>query len=195
MTLMGALIIFGERLNAWQWVGVILAVFSFFMLSRSSKREGVNFAHNKCIICVVCSALLGAASGLYDKYLMSPVEEGGAGLNNLAVQGWYNLYQFIMMCAVLFTVWFPHRKNGDKFRWHWAIIGISVFLSAADFLYFYALSVPGAMIAIVSMVRRSSVIVSFLFGAWVFREHNLRSKAVDLALVILGMICLCIGAR
>lgn len=100
-----------------------------------------------------------------------------------------------MMCAVLFTVWFPHRKNGDKFRWHWAIIGISVFLSAADFLYFYALSVPGAMIAIVSMVRRSSVIVSFLFGAWVFREHNLRSKAVDLALVILGMICLCIGAR
>ena len=195
MTLMGALIIFGERLNAWQWVGVILAVFSFFMLSRSSKREGVNFAHNKWIICVVCSALLGAASGLYDKYLMSPVEEGGAGLNNLAVQGWYNLYQFIMMCAVLFTVWFPHRKNGDKFRWHWTIIGISVFLSAADFLYFYALSVPGAMIAIVSMVRRSSVIVSFLFGAWVFREHNLRSKAVDLALVILGMICLCIGAR
>ena len=94
MTLMGALIIFGERLNAWQWVGVILAVFSFFMLSRSSKREGVNFAHNKWIICVVCSALLGAASGLYDKYLMSPVEEDGAGLNNLAVQGWYNLDEY-----------------------------------------------------------------------------------------------------
>ena len=64
MTLMGALIIFGERLNAWQWVGVILAVFSFFMLSRSSKREGVNFAHNKWIICVVCSGLLGAASAI-----------------------------------------------------------------------------------------------------------------------------------
>lgn len=195
MTLVGALIIFGERLNGWQWAGVALAVVSFFMLSRSSRREGVSFTHNKWIACVVCAAMLGAASGLYDKYLMSPASEGGVGLNKLAVQGWYNLYQFAMMGAVLLAVWFPRRKSGDKFRWHWAIIGISVFLSAADFLYFYALSVPGAMIAIVSMVRRSSVIVSFLFGAWVFREHNLRSKAVDLALVILGMICLGIGAR
>ena len=195
MTLVGALIIFGERLNGWQWAGVVLAVVSFFMLSRSSRREGVSFVHNKWIACVVGAALLGAASGLYDKYLMSPTSEGGVGLNKLAVQGWYNLYQFAMMGTVLLAVWFPRRKNGDKFRWHWAIVGISVFLSAADFLYFYALSVPGAMIAIVSMVRRSSVIVSFLFGAWVFREHNLRSKAIDLAMVILGMICLCIGAK
>lgn len=194
MTLVGALVIFGERLNGWQWAGVALAVVSFFMLSRSSKREGVNFAHNRWIVCIVCAALLGAASGLYDKYLMSPVIEGGVGLNKIAVQGWYNLYQFAMMCVVLFVVWYPHRKQGDHFRWHWAIVGISLFLSAADFLYFYALSVPGAMIAIVSMVRRSSVIVSFLFGAWVFREHNLRSKAVDLVMVLLGMICLCLGA-
>ena len=34
------------------------------------------------------------------------------------------------------------------------------------------------MISIVSMVRRGSVLVSFLFGAMVFREKNLKSKAV-----------------
>lgn len=194
MTLVGALIIFGERLNGWQWLGVALAVISFFMLSRSGKREGVNFTHNKWIFCIVAAAILGAASGLYDKFLMSPASHGGVGLNKLAVQGWYNLYQFIMMGGVLLTVWYPHRRSGDRFHWHWSIVCISIFLTAADFLYFYALSVPGAMIAIVSMVRRGSVIVSFLFGAWVFREHNLRSKVVDLALVLLGMVCLCLGA-
>ena len=72
---------------------------------------------------------------------------------------------------------------------------MSVFLSTADFLYFYALSLPGAMISIVSMVRRGSVIVSFLFGALFFHEHNLKSKALDLALVVLGMLCLYIGSR
>lgn len=195
MTLVGALAVFGESLNAWQWAGVVLAVVSFFMLSRSSKREGVNFAHDKWIACIVCAALLGAASALYDKFLMSPAEHGGMGMDKIAVQGWYNLYQLAMMCVVMLVVWLPRRKEGDRFRWHWAIIGISLFLSAADFLYFYALSKPGAMIAIVSMVRRSSVIVSFLFGAWVFREHNLHSKLVDLVMVLLGMVCLCIGAE
>ncbi len=194
MVLVGALLVFGERLNAWQWAGVALAAVSFFLLSHSGKREGVNFAHNKWIACVVGAALLGATSALYDKYLMAPTAAGGAGLDKLAVQGWYNIYQMGMMGIVALTVWYPRRRKGDHFRWSWAIPCISLFLSAADFLYFYALSVPGAMISIVSMVRRSSVIVSFAFGALVLRENNLRSKAVDLALVLLGMICLAIGA-
>jgi uncharacterized membrane protein len=59
--------------------------------------------------------------------------------------------------------------------------------------YFYALSEPGAMISVVSMVRRSSVVVSFLFGAFYFREKNLRAKAFDLVLIMLGMLCLYIG--
>ena len=63
------------------------------------------------------------------------------------------------------------------------------------FVYFYSLSLDGALISVVSMVRRSSVMVSFLVGAMVFHEKNLRSKAVDLALVILGMIFLYIGTK
>ena len=68
-------------------------------------------------------------------------------------------------------------------------------LSAADFLYFYALSEPQAMISIVSMIRRGSVVVSFLFGALIFHEHNLKSKAIDLSLVLLSMVLLFIGSR
>lgn len=48
---------------------------------------------------------------------------------------------------------------------------------------------------IVSMIRRGSVIVSFLFGALFFREKNLKAKAFDLALVLLGMIFLYIGSK
>ena len=66
MVLVGALILFGERLNTYQWIGVILAILSFFMLSRSGKKEGIDFKHNKWIFFVVMAAIMGAVSGLYD---------------------------------------------------------------------------------------------------------------------------------
>ena len=193
MVLLGALLIFGERLNAYQWVGVVLAVASFFMLSRSGKREGIDFRHNRWIFCIVAAAVLGAVSGLYDKYLMASSENGGAGLPPLTVQCWYNFYQALMMGCVLLFLWWPKRGEQSPFKWKWSIPLISLFLSAADFVYFYALSMDGALVSVVSMVRRGSVLVSFLVGAFVFRERNLRSKAIDLLLVLLGMVFLFIG--
>ena len=186
MTLLGAMLIFGERLNVYQWIGVILAISSFFLLSRTGKKEGVEFTNNRWILFIVLAAVLGTVSGLYDKYLMGQ-------LNNMVVQSWYNIYQFFLMGGVLFFLWWPRRKTTTPFHWDWCIILISIFLSAADFAYFYALSMEDSMISIVSMVRRSSVLVSFMFGAMVFREKNLKSKAVDLLLVLISMIFLYLG--
>ena len=188
MTLVGAMLIFGERLNLYQWIGVFMAVISFFMLSRSGKKEGIDFKHDRWIWFVVLAAVLGAVSGLYDKYLMGR-------FNNMQVQAWYNMYQLFMMGGVLMFLWWPKRKTSTPFRWDWCIILISVFLSAADFVYFYALSMEDSMISIVSMVRRGSVVVSFLFGAMMFHEKNLRSKAIDLLLVLIGMFFLYLGSR
>ena len=195
MVLVGALLFFGERLNVWQWVGVSLAVISFLLLSRSGKKEGIDFKHDHWIYMIVGAAALGAVSGLYDKYLMAPAGQGGVGLDRMMVQSWYNIYQCFMMLVMLLLLWWPKHNQTTPFHWDWAIIGVSVFLSTADFMYFYSLSLPEAMISIVSMVRRGSVIVSFLCGAMFFREKNLKAKAVDLAVVLLGMIFLYIGSH
>ena len=195
MVLVGALLVFGERLNLWQWIGVMLAVLSFLLLSRSGKKEGIDFKHDHWIYMIVGAAALGAVSGLYDKYLMAPANEGGVGLDRMMVQSWYNIYQCFMMLAMLLLLWWPKRNTTTPFHWDWAIIGVSLFLSTADFVYFYSLSLPTAMISIVSMVRRGSVIVSFLCGAVFFHEKNLKAKALDLALVLLGMIFLWIGSK
>lgn len=188
LVLLGALLIFGERLNASQWAGVLLALVSLFLLGRSSRREGVDFAHNRWILCIAAAALTGAASGLYDKYIMTR-------LDPVFVQSWYNLYQFLMMAVVAGILWWPRRGHTTPFRWSWAIPFISIFLSAADFAYLYALRDPDAMISVVSMIRRGSVVVSFLCGAALFHERNLRSKAVDLAFILVGMFFLWLGSR
>lgn len=197
MTLVGAMVVFGERLNVWQWIGVIFAIISLFLLARSGKKEGIDFKHNKWILFLLLAALMGTCSGLLDKYLMASPESGGVGMDRMLAQSWYNIYQCLMMAIVLLI--YLYKRNGGtdtqvKFSWKWSILLISIFLSMADFAYFYALSLPGAMISIVSMVRRGSVIVSFLCGALLFREKNLKAKALDLCLVILGMIFLWIGS-
>ena len=188
MVLVGAMLVFGERLNACQWAGVLLALVSLFMLSRSSRREGVDFAHNVWILCIALAAVMGAVSGLYDKYIM-------ARLDPVFVQSWYNLYQFFMMAVLTAVVWWPKRHASTPFHWSWAIPLISVFLSLADFAYLMALRDPDAMISVVSMVRRGSVVVSFACGALLFRERNLRAKAVDLVLILVGMVFLWLGSR
>lgn len=194
MVLVGAMLVFGETLNLWQWIGVVLAIFSLFMLSLSSKKEGIDFKHNRWVVYLLLAAVLGAVSGLYDKYLMASPEDGGVGIDRMMVQSWYNIYQSVLMLGSLLILWWPKHRE-QPFHWSWAIIGVSVFLSIADFAYFYSLSLPGAMISIVSMIRRGSVIVSFLIGALIFHEHNLKSKAIDLALVLLGMVFLFIGSK
>lgn len=187
LVLVGALAVFGERLNGFQWIGVALALTSLVLLSRSGRREGVDFRHNVWILCLAAAAVTGAVSGLYDKYIMTRLDPA-------FVQSWYNLYQLGMMAVVTALLWLP-RRAASPFRWSWAIPLISVFLSAADFAYFCALREPDAMISVVSMVRRGSVVVSFLCGALLFGERNLRAKAVDLGFVLLGMLFLWLGSR
>ena len=191
MTLVGAMIIFGERLNLTQWAGVLLAIGSLFMLSRSGKKEGIDFRHNRGVLFVGLAAVTGACCGLYDRHIMHSLEP-------MFVQSWYVLYQAVLMSSTIAILTFfkPSKQgSGDAFHWSWAIPLISLFLSAADVAYLFALSDPDAMISVVSMIRRSSVLVSFACGAILFHERNLKSKAVDLLMIFIAAILLYIGSR
>ena len=187
IVLLGGLLLFGERLNLYQWIGVTIAVLSFYLLSVSGKKEGITFYKNKWVFCVIMATILGAVSALFDKYLLGR-------FNNMFVQAWSNFYQLALMTVILFTLWWPTRKHTTPFQWKWPIIFIAVFLTLADYAYFVSLAQSASMVSIVSMIRRSSVIVSFLCGALLFHEKNLKSKVIDLLLVLLGLFFLLIGS-
>jgi drug/metabolite transporter (DMT)-like permease len=137
LVLMGAIFVFGEKLNLFQWAGVLLAISSFLLLKRGGKREGIDFFRNRWSLCLIAAALLGAFSGLYDKYLLSPVSEGGLGLNRLTVQSYFNFYQLAIMFVV---IWVERKasKQSTSFQWRWTIPFISLFICAADLAYFYS---------------------------------------------------------
>ena len=188
VVLIGATLLFGERLNMWQWGGVLLTIVSLYLLSIAGRKENINFRHSRHVWAMFAAMLLGAVSGLYDKYIISTHE-----LNPTFVQSWFSVYQFMMMTLIACVVWLPKRK-GERLEWRWTIPLISIFVTCADFCYYHALDMEDSMIAVVSMIRRSSVIVTFICGALLFGERNLRTKALDLALILIGMILLALGS-
>ena len=191
LVLVGAIFIFQEKLNALQWGGVLLAMVAYFLMRLSGHKEGIK-PGNKWLVCLILAVILGAASGLYDKFLMSPER---LGLDRSQVLAWYTLYQAGMMALVLVFLWLPVRRRTTPFHWDWSIPFISIFLCGADYLYMQALSQPDALIAVVSMIRRGSVLVSFAIGAFILKEKNIRSKALDLVLLLASMVLLYFGSR
>jgi transporter family protein len=186
-TLIGALIIFHEKLNALQWSGVLLTLLFFFLFSTTGKKEGIEFKSNKWVWFVIGGTLLGAASGLYDKFII-------ARIDRIAVQAWFSFYQVIILLPVLAAFWFPGRKKTTPFRWRWSIPAIGITLVIADFLYFYALSYDGSMISVISALRRVSVLITFSFGAFFLDEVNLKQKGIYLLGILAGTLLITIGS-
>jgi transporter family protein len=185
-TVLGAFIIFSERLSLIQFTGITITIVSFYFFSLAGLKEGISWKNNKWVWLIILATLLGAASGLYDKYLLRQYDR-------MAVQVYSTFYQSAIMLFITFFLWFPKRKGTTPFQWKWSITGISVFLILADFVYFGALSFDGALISVISTIRRSGAVIPFIYGAIFLHEKNLRIKFILLIGVLTGVILLYMG--
>ena len=186
--MVGAIIIFSEKLTAYQWIGIIVTLGFFYLFSIAGKTEGISFRRNKWVFFLILGTLFGAVSGLYDKYLLRHI-------NRMAVQCYFTFYQVAIFIPLIFTIWWPNRKKTTPFKWRWSIPLIGFFLIVADFFYFYALHIPESMISIVSALRRGSVVIAFIFGAYLFKEKNIKTKAWYLLGILVGIGLLIFGTN
>ncbi len=186
-TLLGALIIYKESYTAFQWIGIVVVMLFFYYFSLAGSKEGINLRRNKWVFFILLATFLGSFSTLYDKYLI-------AHFDRMAVQAWFSIYLVPVFLPFLLFFWYPQRKKADAFKWRWSIPVIGLMLSIADFAYFYALTYDGALIAILSVLRRTSVIISFSLGAIIFKETNLKRKAIALFGIISGVLIIVFGS-
>lgn len=187
IVLVGALVIFGERLNAMQWIGILLGFGSLLIISQIGAREGFSLRNSRWLWYILGATVLAAVSALYDKYLMRHYEP-------LAVQAWFSFYQCLIMGAITWVAVRHGVGMKDRFQWRWTILLISVFITIADMAYFFALSIDGSMVSVVSMIRRGSVLVTFFYGVIVLREKNIKLKVLDLAVLLVGLTLLIAGS-
>ena len=197
-TLIGALLIFGERLNGWQWVGVTLAIGSIFAFSIGQHRRNKlskNKQDKRYYIALALAILIGAASGLYDKYMMRQFHHN-------AVQVYYTCYQAIMMLVVWTIDRYAKRRrtndkrpktNDQRLTTIIPIVLISVFLVISDNVYMLALQDPDSMIAVVSTIRRGGTVIGFAYGLIFLKEPDPWKKLLAMCGILAGLVCLAIG--
>ena len=207
-TLIGALLIFGERLNSWQWLGITLAIGSILVFSFSQHKSAISnqlsaisnhksatcnhksAISNRYYVALALTILIGACSGLYDKFMMRHYDHN-------AVQVYYTFYQAVMM-LIVWAIY--HRKNHKSAICNFqslknlpAIILISVFLIISDNVYMLALRDPDSLIAVVSTIRRGGAVIGFAYGLIFLREPDPWKKILAMSGVLAGLVCLALG--
>ncbi len=180
-----SLLIFGEKLNGLQYAGVALALVSIALMSFSGRREASGPGSRAGYVAIAVSIAAGVASALYDKHIMASMEP-------LFVQSWTNLYISVIVGIYLLIA---RGVSSEKtpLRWDWMLLLTAVLITGADMAYFFALGSEGALLSVISIVRRCAVIVTFIFGALIFKEKNLRGKSLALLILLAGMVCLMLG--
>ena len=209
-TLLGALLLFNERLNTWQWVGILLAIgtilaFSLRQMPKSTEHRTQNTEHraqnteqrtqntDKYYIALALAILLGACSGLYDKYLMRQYDHN-------AVQVYYTIYQAVLMLIVwsVFRIQESGFRNQESVRRpivkKGVICLISIFLIISDNVYMLALRDPDSLIAVVSTIRRGGAVIGFAYGLIWLKEKEPVKKILCMMGIIAGLICLALGS-
>ena len=183
-----SIILFGERLNLLQWLGVAVVMAALFLSSRSKRHETDKANSAKGMICMAISVISGAASALYDKHILKQLEP-------LFVQSWTNVYITLLLAAILLVRYLTDREHFEPFVWDWKILLIAVLITAADMIYFFAMKDPDALLSVVSILRRCSVLITFVGGVLIFKEGHIRDKVTDMLLMAAGVALLLIGSQ
>jgi transporter family protein len=186
-TLIGALLVLGERPSWVQILGFSITLGSFVGLSLAGRHEGIHFHRNKWIGWLLVGTLLGAISGLYDKYLL-----GSAGFAASTVQAWFSIYVALLFLPIVIgwkLRWWPRHP----FHWRWSVPLVSFALLICDFIYFTALRDPEALVSVIAGLRRGSILVAFAGSLLFFGELNARHKAPAVIGVVAGILLTIIG--
>ena len=189
LVFLAALVLYGEVPSWMQGIGMLLVFSGYCTFSRAGQHEGIDFFHSKAVGFAVVGAVLSAVSSIWDKYVFqiagSPVEP-----TQLVFQ--VGLVGVYAVCLSVKRCFFSSPPPDDfAFAWRWTIPLVGILLCFSDWLMFTGLAMPETPVSVCALMRRFSVVITFVLGALFFHEKNLARKSVALALVLGGISLLC----
>lgn len=182
-TFVGGMWLFHEVPSVGQGLAMLAIFCGYWWFSVLGRLEGFSWRRDRGMHLMLAATLLGAGSALYDKYLLATL-----AIPRQTVQFWFS----VDLVLILGAAWLARSAFGHQrpFQWRWSIPATGVLLIVADYAYFSAVSQPDVHIAVLSLVRRCSCLVTFVAGVCVFHEKNVARKAAALALILAGVVAL-----
>ena len=183
-TILLALTFLGESPTPYQWIGIVTIMGGFYGFSLAGKLEGIHFQKNRWVFYMMIAAVVAGGSSFYDRWLFDRRE-----LSAATVQCWFSIY-LVVILSPFFLAWKWGKLGASSFHWRWSIPLSGLCLLGADFLYFTALTDEDALISVVSPIRRTAIVVTFIGGAIFFKEKHVGRKAIFLAVLLIGVLIL-----
>lgn len=180
-TAIAAIILLAENLQLIDWIGLSIACYSYYRFCLVGNKEGIRFVTNVWVIFMLLATLLSSFGQLYDKYLIVV-----RNLDFLSVQAYSALHRIIVVIPI-FIICYKDASDTFKCRLHWAIPMVGITMVFAEYIYLAAYNYDGAMVAILSILRRTNLVVVFIVGALIFRENNTFKKFLAIGGVVVGI--------
>lgn len=188
LVLLIAVPLYGETPSPLQGVGMAAVFAGYFAFSWAGRHEGIDFFRSRAVWCAIAGAVLSAVSSIWDKYVFQvramPVEQ----VQLVFQAGLVAFYALALAFARML------RLGRHAFEWRWTIPLVGILLAGADWLYFKGVAHPGSPISAASLMRRLSVVLTFLLGARFFHETNLVRKGIALAAIVAGVSLLALAS-
>lgn len=183
-----AFVLYGERPAPLQAVGMVAVFAGYFAFSWAGRHEGIDFFRCRAVWCAIGGTVFSAVSAIWDKWLLQV-----HGLQVETMQFAFQVGLVAFYGTALAVCRTARRGKADAFEWRWTIPFVGILLAMGDWLYFRGLAYPDVPVSAVSLMRRFSVVITFVLGAKFFHETNLVRKAIALAVVLVGIALICLG--
>ena len=188
LVLLIAVPLYGETPSPLQGVGMAAVFAGYFAFSWAGRHEGIDFFRSRAVWCAIAGAVLSAVSSIWDKYVFQ--------VRAMPVEAVQLVFQagLVAFYALALAASRALRLGRDAFEWRWTIPLVGILLAGADWLYFKGVAHPGSPISAASLMRRLSVVLTFLLGARFFHETNLVRKGIALAAIVAGVSLLALAS-
>lgn len=186
-TALGAVLFLSESLNWWQWLGLAVSMGSYYLFSLIGKQEGIHFSRNGWVLSMLMATLLSSANALYDKHILATLH-----MDLAAVQA-YSAVQRGGIALLLLPWVFRELEIMSLLRRNWAVPAIAFAYVLAEYIYLAAVQQEGALISVISVLRRTNLVMVFALSTLFFRENNIQRKTLAIAGVLLGIVLTIMG--
>ena len=184
-TAIGAYVFLGELLSPMQWTGILLAVAAYYYFSLIGKIEGIHVQSNLWVFCMLAATLMSSANALYDKHILVNLDL------DLALVQAYSALQRAALAAIILSFIIKRITLKGLMSENWSITALAIAYVTAEFVYLWSVNSEGALISVISILRRTNLIMVFGLSAILLRENNIPQKTMAIGVVLLG-ICLVI---
>ena len=178
----GSWIFFNENLTWAHFVSLIFMGIGIILITRIENKDKEQKISNdyKYLWFLFFSSMLGASSGLLDKYILNYRQ-----VSNNSVLTLFMLFTSVIYGCIYFyknkKIEFKNLKNN---LW---IVATGASIAFADIFYYYSITMEDAQLSLISILRKTSVLVATILASVFLREKYLFKKLGVLIFMLIGV--------